>query len=327
MVLPASAQVGRTPQNPAIIQILNQDDYKNKADKKTLSDSTRKFFKDLGNDLSFNYSAQFSGPSLSPDYQGGAGYNRFKSGRDAFNIRELDPTGSYQVFHALTIGYQLNSKVKLYYGFTFQDDINGNIRFQRNNVDGSTQEFTRSVGVSANDKRLGATFFSIINNDYINFSLSTFYEFASTATSRSNNKHFGLGLSPVLSFKPENKKLNYGFFTEFIRSFYSQNEFRVCDLCFVTRVQTVLINITPYLTYKLGEISTFKSSLNFDWDQRGNQTDNLKEFNNNLDNTLRVGIDYNIAFGINAGYFLEAAINDPDIEKTTLGLNFRFNLY
>ena len=329
MVLPTYAQVGRASQNPATIDIQNLDDYKSPNDLKTLSDSTRKFFKQLGKDLSFNYFAQFTGPSLSSNYQGGAGYNRFKSGRDSLNVSELDPTGSYQVFHALTIGYQLSNSTKLFYGFTLQDDINGNIKFQ-SNFGGTSREDTRNVGISANDKRVGASFFNLINNDSYSLSLTSFYEFASTQSSRNNNKHFGLGISPVLSAKSKVAGLNYGIVLEVLRSFYQANQIITvpnCPLCVPERYQTLLINTTPYLNYKFGEISTFKSSLNIDWDQRGNQVDSLEEFNNNLDNTIRVGVDYNIAFGINAGYFLEAALNSPAIDRSTLGLTFSFNLY
>lgn len=327
LAFPAFSQVGRTPQNPAIIQILNQDDYKFKGDKKTLSESTRKIVKKLGNDLSFNYFAQFSGPSLSPDYQGGAGYNRFKSGTD-FKGDENDPTGSYQIFQAITIGYQLNNNIKLFYAFTFQDDINGNIDFQRTEFDGSTTTQNREVSVSGNDKRIGATFFNVINNDYVNLSLTTFYELSSTEGSRDNQKHFGLGLSPLLGFKSKVQGLSYGLILEVLRNFHETNQIEPSfPGAFPVRRQALLVNLTPYLNYKLGEISTFKSSLNIDWDQQGNQVNSLREFNNNLDDTIRVGVDYNIAFGINAGYFLEAAFNKPDIRRTTLGLTFRFNIY
>ena len=42
-------------------------------------------FRKYTENLSFNYSLQFLGPSLSNDYQDGATYNRFKTGQDIFD--------------------------------------------------------------------------------------------------------------------------------------------------------------------------------------------------------------------------------------------------
>lgn len=287
--------------------------------------------KRIGNDLSFSYYAQFLGPSLGGDYQSGATYNRFNTGQD-YKGDPLDATGSYQIFHALTIGYQLSTNTKLYYGYTFQDDINEGIKYRTKNFDGSYSEWERGKGPSDNNKRMGVTFFNVINNDYVGLSLNTFYEFPSTLGSVNSDMSYGLGIAPTLSIKSNIAGLSYGISGEIQRNFYEDQEYytRFSDGTrnnIPTRHQTLLINISPYLNYIISDLVTFRTALQFDWDQRGDQVNTFEDYNKNLDDIAKIGLGFNMGSGISTGIYLDIAIEDPSIEKTALGASVNFNVF
>lgn len=286
--------------------------------------------KKLGNDLSFSYGVQFLGPSLGGDRQSGATYNRFKTGQD-WKGDAQDATGSYQFFHALQLGYQLNTNTKIYYGYTFQDDINDDIEYQETNLDGSTTTKTRNKGISDNNKRIGATFFNVINNDYVGVRLTAFYEFASTVGSDGKDMDYGLGIAPSLFFKSSISGLAYGVSAEIQRNFYKRQEYDpgYCNgPCPIqTKHQTLLINVNPYVNYMLSDITTVGATLQFDWDQKGDEVESFEVYNKNMDDILKLTTSFNLAPGINTGLFLDIAIEDPAPEKTALGLTANFNVF
>ena len=286
--------------------------------------------KKLGNDLSFSYGVQFLGPSLGGDRQSGATYNRFKTGQD-WKGDAQDATGSYQFFHALTLGYQLNMNTKLYYGYTFQDDINEGIEYETTNLDGSTTTYERQKGVSDNNKRIGATFFNVVNNDYVGLSLTTFYEFASTVGSDGKDMEYGLGIAPSLYFKSDVAGLSYGISAEIQRNFYKQQEYYTrCgnqDCPIPTKYQTLLISVNPYVSYMLSDMTSISATLQFDWDQKGDEVESFEVYNKNMDDILKLATNFSLAPGINTGLFLDIAIEDPAPEKTALGLTANFNVF
>ena len=284
----------------------------------------------LGNDLSFSYGVEFLGPSLSNQRQDGSTYNRFKTGQD-WKGDDQDATGSHQFYHSLTLGYQLSQNTKIYYAYTFQDDINDGIEYETTNLDGSTSTWERDKGVSDNNKRIGATFFNVINNDYIGFSMTTFYEFASTVGSDNKDMDYGLGIAPSLFFKSSTPGLSYGVSAEIQRNFYKKQEYySKCgseDCPIATKHQTMLISVSPYVSYMLSDITTVSSTLKFDWDQKGDEVEDFDVYNDNMDDIVKLGMSFNLAPGITTGLFLDIALEDPNTEKTALGLNANFNIF
>lgn len=287
--------------------------------------------KKIGNDLSFSYYAQFLGPSLGGDYQSGATYNRFNTGQDD-NGNAMDATGSYQVFHALTIGYQLSLNTKVYYGYSFQDDINDGIKYEEENLDGSTSEWERSKGPSDNNKRAGFTFFNVINNDYVSLSLNTFYEFASTTGADGHEMEYGLGIAPTLSIKSDVSGLSYGISSEIQRNYYKNNEYYAkffdgSSSTIKTKPQTLLVSVSPYLNYIISDLVTFKSSLQFDWDQKGDEVNSNDIYNKNLDDIAKIGLGFNLGSGISTGLYLDIALEEASLAKTAVGANINFNVF
>ena len=70
-----------------------------------------------------------------------------------------------------------------------------------------------------------------------------------------------------------------------------------------------------------------RSSIAFDWDQRGDQVENLSNFNKNMDDVGRIGVDVNIDYGVTAGTFLEFALEDASIDRTAIGATLNVNLF
>ncbi|MBD65772.1 MAG: hypothetical protein CME62_11230 [Halobacteriovoraceae bacterium] len=271
----------------------------------------------------FNYFLQFLGPSLSPEYQNGATYNRFKTGQD-FKGDELDYIGSHQLFHAITIGYKISHNVLINYGYTFQDDINKGIRYT--DSFGDTQK--RDKGVSDNNKRINLTVFNLVNNDYFYINNNFFYEISSTINSGVvQDMEYGLGIEPSINFYHDHAPLSTGVIFLIQRNYFKNNEVTFEGNTFPTRYQTLLAQFAPYLNYRIDDYWQFKSSLIFDWDQRGDQVQSTEEFNKNMNDVGRVGLDVLIDYGVVAGTFLEFALEDPHLKKTALGATLNFSLF
>lgn len=281
----------------------------------------------VGEALSFNYYVQYNGPSLDEsNYQRGATYSRSETGQD-YKGDEYDSTGPYQMYHALTIGYQINNTFKVFYGYTFQDNLYSDVKYETKNEDGSFSENTKNKGPTDNNKRLGLNIFNIIDNSYVNFSPTVFYEFPSTYGSESSDMLYGIGFQPTLSIKNKTPGLTFGVGGEFQRNYFKKNEYLVKGNNYATRNQTFLAQIAPFLTYKIGEVTTFKSSLMFDWDQKGNQVNNNDEWNSNMHNVGRVGFDFSLGYGIMTGTFIEFATEEASLNKTMIGANLSMSLF
>jgi hypothetical protein len=281
----------------------------------------------VGEALSFNYHVQYNGPSLDEsNYQRGATYNRAETGQD-YKGEEFDSTGSYQMYHALTIGYQINKNYKVFYGYTFQENLYSDVKFEYKNDDGSTGQGTKAKGPTDNNKRLGLNMFNVIDNSYINFSPTVFYELPSTYGSESSDMLYGIGIQPSLTIKNNTPGLTYGIGGEFQRNYFKKNETHTAGFKYPTRNQTFLAQIAPFLNYKMGEVTTFKSSLMFDWDQKGDQVNSNDEWNDNMHNVGRVGFDFYLGYGITTGSFIEFATEEASLNKTMIGANLNMSLF
>lgn len=270
----------------------------------------------------FNYFARFLGPSLSPEYQNGATYNRFKTGQD-FKGDDIDATGSHQMFQSITLGYNIARDYKLSYGYTFQDDLNNDIKYK----DSWGQTQTYSKGVSDNNKRINLSVYNVVNNDYFYINTNYFYEISSTINSVYQDMDYGLGFEPSIGFYNNNSALYTGMGLLIQRNYYKNNEILFEGNIYPTRYQTLLVQMSPYLSYKYDDYITLKSKLTFDWDKRGNQIDNTHEFNKNMDDTGEIGVDVLIDYGVTAGGFIEFALEEPELKKTAVGANLSISLF
>jgi len=299
-------------------------------DNKMVAEKRVPKFRKYTENFFFNYGMQYLGPSLSGDYQDGATYNRFKTGQ-SWNGTEEDATGSYQIYHTSAFGYNINQNLKLSYTYTFQDDVNDKIKYKSYNTDGSYSEYERSKGVSDNNKRLNLYVMNIYSNKDMYLSSNFFYEFPSTNTSTYEEREYGLGFEPTIGFNHSNSSLSTSLSASIQRNYFKQQEYyQKCgssDCPIATRYQTLLVSISGNLNYYLNDYLQFKSSLTFDWDQKGDEVKSTEKYNKNMHDVARVGLDLLIDYGVSAGTFLEFGIEDAGLDKTAIGFNLNLNLY
>ena len=292
--------------------------------------NTKPAFRKYTEKLSFNYFTQFLGPSLSSDYQPGATYNRFKTGQD-YKGDALDSTASHQMFHSITMGYQISKNISASFGYTFQEDLNSDIKYKSKNEDGSYSEFTRFKGVSDNNKRFNLFVGNIYANRYITINANHFFEFASTFNSEGNDMNYGLGFQPSVNFNTGIKGFYTGVTSSIQRNYFKRQEFyQKCgdtDCRYPTRYQTLLAELGAFANYSLNDYVMLKSSVAFDWDKRGDQVETFGEFNQNMDDVGRIGIDVIVDYGVTAGTFLEFGLEQASLSRSAIGATLNVNLF
>lgn len=292
--------------------------------------TTKPKFREYTERLSFNYYVQFLGPSLSNNYQSGATYNRFKTGQD-YKGDDLDGTASHQMFHSVSLGYQLASDYKLSFAYTFQDDLNSDIKYKAKNADGSYSEYVRFKGVSDNNKRVNLFVSNIVSNKYFTINANHFVEFASTFSAEGNDMNYGLGFQPSISFNTGIQGFYTGITSSIQRNYFKRQEYyQKCgeqDCFYPTRYQTLLAEVGAFANYALNDYVQLKSSIAFDWDQKGDQVDELKDFNKNMDDVGRLGVDVQVDYGVTAGTFVEFALEQASISRTAIGATLNVNLF
>ena len=282
----------------------------------------------------FNYFVQYLGRSLSDNYQSGATYNRFNTGQD-YKGDANDATGSYQMFHAITLGYNLAKDYKISYGYTFQDNLNKDIEYEFIDFDGTTKTGVRNKGVSDNNKRVNLFVSNIVNNNYFSFHSNYFYEFASTVGSQDIDTEYGLGIEPVLSINTGIAGFYTGLTGLFQRNYYKNQQINTFvgtdgntyNYDYPIRYQTLLAEVSAYANYSLTDYVMFKSSIRFDWNQLGDQVESTAEFNKNLDDVGRVGFDFLVDYGVTAGTFIEFGLEEASLDKTAIGAALTISLY
>jgi hypothetical protein len=85
-----------------------------------------------------------------------------------------------------------------------------------------------------------------------------------------------------------------------------------------TRQQGLIANIGGYLNYMLTDKTTLKSSIEFDYDQVGNQVGTFNELGNNMDNIGNIGASYRVLSNMTLETGVNFSLEDPSIEKTAV---------
>ena len=304
--------------------------------------------------FTFNYFAQYTGRSLSENYQTGATYNRFAGGTSEDGQR-LDTTSSTQIFHSLSLGFKLPKNMVLSYGISYQDNLNKNVEYTL--LDGSKD--SRRYGRSFNNHRVSLWIPQIIQGNKASLSSSVFYErptykvtrnmyetakdqetftrvIAESNTEYDMNYQYGLGVQPTVSVYSSIAGLYHGFTASYERYFYPDyNATRSktalwCEIwkdCIKSastttsstyNLQGTMANVGAYLNYALTNRMMLKSSVQFDWNQVGDQVGSVSQWGNGLDNVGNLGASY----FVKNGFFLEAGVNfaleDASIDKTAV---------
>lgn len=291
-------------------------------------------FKKVVNNFKFNYFAKYTGRSLSDDYSDGATYNRFGGGRSDSGQRR-DTTGSTEIFHAFTLGYKLPKNLVLSFGVTFQDNLTKDVEFTGD----YGQTLKRSNGRSYNNQRIALWIPSIVSGKSMSLSSSVFYEIPTNDASIDNEMEYGLGIQPTLVIYSKVPGLSHGFTASYERYVYSDYEFygtytptnpdgsswknpdgtpMVLRNSNPTKRQGMLGNIGAFANYTLTDNIALKSSVQFDYDQQGNQVGSMSEFGNNLDNIGNIGVGYSLARGAYLESGITFGLEEAGLDKTAI---------
>lgn len=285
-----------------------------------LAQTSLKAIKNIKEKASFSYGVKYLGPSLSDHYQDGATYNRFNSGQDWQGVG-TDPTGSVQLYHSFSLGYQLLSNVKISYSATFQEDLNKDIKYESYNKDGSVWGTdTRKKGISHNNHRINAMVTNIYSNNYLFLMSNFYYELPTTEASQDGDMTYGLGIQPVVGIFSKVNGLYHGLKGSLERDYYKRQEYTFnCGGYTCSKAhQTLRASITGYIGYNVSDNLNWNAEITYDWDQDGDQVDHHITYNHNMDNIVEVGPNYKVNKNIMFGARYQQAINDPSIEKSAL---------
>jgi hypothetical protein len=286
----------------------------------------------------FNYFAQYTGRSLGNNYADGATYNRFSGGYSE-NGERKDATGSQEFFQAFTLGYKLPKNLILSYGVTMQDALTDDVEYR--GTDGNT--YTRSNGRSYNNHRVSLWIPGVFSNKSVSLSTSVFYERPTTDFSKDTGMEYGYGIQPTLVIYSKVPGLYHGLTASYERFVYPDYEFYEYYTGNVnpdgtpwlnpdgspmaptqvrynnpTKRRGMMGNIGGYMNYVLTDSLTFKSSVQFDYDQEGNAVGSLTEFGNNLDNVGNIGLGYSMAKGVNLQGGVTFSLDEMSTDNSAL---------
>jgi len=281
--------------------------------------------KDLKGNFNFTYFVKYLGPSLSNDMQSGSTFNRFKTGQDAKGDAQ-DFKGAHQTFNSFTLGYNLTSNINLNFTHTFQYDENNKTEYEYVGWDGKTYKDTRAGGESYNNQRINLNVKNIINNKTLYFNTNFYYEIASTDASIENEMMYGVGMAPTLGFYSSVPGLSYGLTAMIERDVYPDDQYNpdwckegtyTCDGVIPEKRQTTRVGFGPWLGYMINDDYSLSASLNFDWDQDGDQV-RTTEFNPNMDDIASLSINYNVNSNLRISGGMEASITEIEMERTAI---------
>lgn len=296
-------------------------------------DSLSEKLQKLKGDFTFNYFAKYLGSSLSPDMQEGSTFNRFKTGQDAKGDAQ-DFRGAHQTFQSFSLGYNITRDVNLNFTHTFQFDENNDVKYEYVGWDGKTYTDTRTPGNSFNNQRINLNVRNIINNSTLYLNTNFYYELPSTEASQNNEMLYGAGLATTIGFYSKVPGLSYGVRAMFERDVYPDDEFYpdwckqapyTCDGVIPNRRQTTRVGTGAFMGYMINDNYTFNASVDFDWDQDGDQV-RTTDFNPNMDDIASFSLSYRVNSNINISGGLEASITEIEIERTALFGTLTLNL-
>lgn len=276
--------------------------------------------------ISFYYSLTSLGPSLSNKYENGATYNRFKRSQD-WKGDDTDATGSYQLYHAISLGYKINKEWKVSYSYTFQDDYNDNIEYDVYNKDGSIYgTYKRDKGLSYNNQRLHLFGNNLYSNNYFFLMSNFFYEFPTTDFSKDSDMLYGIGVQPIIGIYSRIPNLYHGIKASIQRNYFKRQEYTYqCGTALCTdKYQTLKASITGYIGYNITDKLLVESDFIFDWDKQGDQAElsNLHKFNANMDDVVEIGPKYYPGNNMSFGARLQYALNKLSAETSAFLFDF-----
>jgi hypothetical protein len=232
----------------------------------------------LRKNTSLSYYHQFLGPTVGGP--SGETYNVFVEGNSP-----------YQSFHAAALKYTFNSDWAVgasmaaitAYGDSVVDRKTG---FENRNLRDEFYNVRLFVSLPSLKTSLGTLFTTVS------------YEAPTSVVSRLDNMQYGGVLAQSFALALPSPKWTAGVAWQFYRMVFEENVqnipanfyFNGSTAVKIDR-QTTIVSGGPYMTYRHNDNWGMNSSIIFDWDQRGDETQTT-EFNNNLPDRARLGISY-----------------------------------
>jgi hypothetical protein len=234
--------------------------------------------KQLAQRSTLNYYQQFLGPTIAG--KGGQSYNVFQEARTP-----------YQSFHAMNLTYRFNSDWAMGGSIAVVNAYGETTSGQQNRLPG---KMLRDEFFNARALLYVPTLKMGIGNLYTTLA----YEAPTSVVARQTQMQHGAVLIQSFAFNLPSLRWSSGLIWQYYRAFYEENvATRPADFYFpgslperVAR-QTTIVSGGPYLSYRISDRWGLSSSVTFDWDQRGLQTD-TQNFNNNLPDRARLGVSY-----------------------------------
>lgn len=271
-------------------------------------------FIDMMRKTSFRYFMSFTGPTLK-GRKGDTTYSKFQTGFDR-NGKKLDGAQSINAFHNVGLSYQYTKNLRFSLSYSYDTFHGDDVKFRW--PDGS--EAQRTTRGSQYDPRVMFFLSNIYQNKFLGFSSGLGFDIPLIDSSRDNKLNTTLVLSPSLYFKKVHWKFQTGI-NSMIEKFFYQEQERVNSY----NLKTLSIVVAPYLNYRLSNKWQLNSRVEFDWDQRAEQT-NTTNFGHNMVNSYRLGFTHLSTQAMNWGSFLEAIIGDTKLETTSVGAFFSLTI-
>jgi len=271
-----------------------------------LNKPKKRFHEELRQKTSFTYYHQFLGPTLKG--RTSETYNVFLEGR-----------APLQSFHAFNLRYQATDS----YGFGASLSA----------VKGYTPKVITKEGFinGPEDQFFNArfSFFApMLDLKYLNLFTTLSYEAPTSVISRENNMKFGWVVTETFAAKSTSPRLSYGLNLQVYKVYYDKN---ILPPPFIggkeVKLQNMIINLGPYLNYKVTDKLTLGSTVTLDWDQKGHQEGTLN-FNNNLPHRGRMSLTYyptDIPYLSSVGVFTQALLKFRP-ETTAIGFDFSLRI-
>ncbi len=273
--------------------------------------------KQASKNISVGYFMSLNGPTLGGRASNET-YNRFNSGFD-INGNENDPTAPLGMFHSLSLSYKFKNGVSIGSGYVFDTKLNKDTTYTYKNFRGETVRAKSSTEVGRYNARINFFIPSIYNSRRFSVSSAANIELPTTQNAKFNEMKYGLILAPTVVVKTKNPKVYTGVNFNLQRNFYQENERNGIKL------QTLLLSTGPFFNYSLAEKWTLKTSMNFDWDQRGDEVGSSK-LNKNMDDIVEAGIKYKFNRHFNTTVMLLSPINKIEAEFITSYLNISLSI-
>lgn len=293
-----------------------------------ISAETRNRVKETLKNIKFNYFAKYLGPSLGSGYDKGQTFDRFNSGQN-YTGGNNEPRGANEIYQSFRLGYQFKDFSVLSYGVTFQQDLHEaqGKAYDKNKQQIQTNQYRK--GYSDNNHRI-SYWRPLYSNKTFFVSASLYYEIPTTKSSKANNMQFGTGVQPTIGFYTSNPNIMTGMNFSLERDFYRDNEIDVyfdngAKSDFPTRYQTARFAFSPYFNYALTDKTTLKSSLVFDWDQKGNEAGSMT-FNSNMVDIMVLGAGHRFTKNLAADIFVEAALEEMSLNRSAVGASLTLSL-